>query len=146
MSAPFNPAAWTLTRTSPDPGSGSGCSSTESSPSRTVTAFTKRIFPRSAEKRVWVSSLAPSLIRDDLYVSRRLRAGNAQGVETMNLPHPPYIPPLWRESRIGFELAGLLRSDVWNGEGVTDGNGQPVLLVSGLLAGDHSLSLMARWL
>jgi pimeloyl-ACP methyl ester carboxylesterase len=53
---------------------------------------------------------------------------------------------MWRESRIGFELAGLMRSDVWHGEGVADGNGQPVMLVSGLLAGDHSLNFMARWL
>jgi pimeloyl-ACP methyl ester carboxylesterase len=53
---------------------------------------------------------------------------------------------MWRESRIGFELAGLLRSPVWRGEGVADGEGQPVLLVSGLLAGDHSLNFMARWL
>src|SRR3954451_9533960 len=64
----------------------------------------------------------------------------------MNLPHPPYVPPMWRESRIGFELAGLMRSDVWRGDGVADGHGQPVLLVSGLLAGDNSLTLMARWL
>jgi pimeloyl-ACP methyl ester carboxylesterase len=53
---------------------------------------------------------------------------------------------MWRESRIGFELAGLMRSGVWRGEGVADGQGQPVMLVSGLLAGDHSLNLMARWL
>jgi pimeloyl-ACP methyl ester carboxylesterase len=53
---------------------------------------------------------------------------------------------MWRESRIGFELAGLMRSDVWQGEGVADGQGQPVLLISGLLAGDHSLNLMAKWL
>jgi pimeloyl-ACP methyl ester carboxylesterase len=53
---------------------------------------------------------------------------------------------MWRESRIGFELAGLMRSDVWRGDGVTDGQGQPVMLVSGLLAGDQSLNFMARWL
>jgi pimeloyl-ACP methyl ester carboxylesterase len=53
---------------------------------------------------------------------------------------------MWRESRIGFELAGLLRSPVWRGEGVADGDGQPVMLVSGLLAGDQSLNFMARWL
>src|SRR4051794_27743163 len=64
----------------------------------------------------------------------------------MNIPHPPYVPPMWRESRIGFELAGLLRSPVWRGEGVADGEGQPVMLVSGLLAGDHSLNFMAGWL
>jgi pimeloyl-ACP methyl ester carboxylesterase len=56
------------------------------------------------------------------------------------------MPPMWRESRIGLELAGLMRSGVWRGEGVGDGNGQPVMLISGLLAGDHSLNLMARWL
>jgi pimeloyl-ACP methyl ester carboxylesterase len=63
----------------------------------------------------------------------------------MRIPNP-YVPPMWRESRIGLELAGLMRSGVWRGEGVGDGGGQPVMLVSGLLAGDHSLNLMARWL
>src|SRR3954465_12555893 len=53
---------------------------------------------------------------------------------------------MWRGSRIGLELAGLMRSGVWRGEGVADGKGQPVMLVSGLLAGDHSLNLMAGWL
>jgi triacylglycerol lipase len=63
----------------------------------------------------------------------------------MLIPHPD-LPPLWRESRIGLELAALMRSGVWRGQGVPDGRDQPVLLVSGLLAGDESLSLMARWL
>src|SRR3954470_4104371 len=63
----------------------------------------------------------------------------------MRLAHP-YVPPLWRESRIGFELAALMRSPVWRGEAVAPGDNQPVLLVSGLLAGDQSLNLMARWL
>lgn len=63
----------------------------------------------------------------------------------MRIPHT-YVPPMWRESRIGLELAGLLRSGVWRGEYVADGQSQPVMLVSGLLAGDHSLNLMARWL
>ena len=63
----------------------------------------------------------------------------------MRIPHP-YLPPMWRESRIGFELAGLMRSGVWRGDGVADGKEQPVMLISGLLAGDHSLNLMARWL
>ncbi|MEA2426312.1 MAG: triacylglycerol lipase, partial [Thermoleophilaceae bacterium] len=39
-----------------------------------------------------------------------------------------------------------MRSGVWGGENVAHGDGQPVLLVSGLLAGDDSLGLMARWL
>jgi len=55
-------------------------------------------------------------------------------------------PPLWRESRVGLELAGLLRNPVFRGDGVKDGRGQPVLLIPGFLAGDDSLALMTRWL
>lgn len=55
-------------------------------------------------------------------------------------------PPIWREVRAGLELAALLRDPVFRGEGVTDGRGQPVLLIPGFLAGDDSLRLMARWL
>jgi pimeloyl-ACP methyl ester carboxylesterase len=58
----------------------------------------------------------------------------------------PYVPPLWREGRIGLELAGLMRSQVWRGDAVAPGENQPVLLVSGLIAGDRSLNLMAQWL
>ena len=47
---------------------------------------------------------------------------------------------------MGLELAALLRDPVFRGEGVTDGAGQPVLLIPGFLAGDDSLGLMARWL
>jgi pimeloyl-ACP methyl ester carboxylesterase len=57
----------------------------------------------------------------------------------------PY-PPIWRESRIGLELAALIRDPVFRGRGVTDGAGQPVLLIPGFLAGDDSLRVMARWL
>jgi len=56
------------------------------------------------------------------------------------------LPPLWRESRVGLELTELLRSPVWRGEGVAEGGGQPVMLVSGFLANDRSLGWMARWL
>jgi pimeloyl-ACP methyl ester carboxylesterase len=55
-------------------------------------------------------------------------------------------PPIWRESRLPLELAALVRDPVFRGRGVTDGGGQPVLLVPGFLAGDDSLSMMARWL
>ena len=57
-------------------------------------------------------------------------------------PHPP----LWREARAPLELAALVRDPVFRGEGVTDGRGQPVMLIPGFLAGDDSLRLMARWL
>jgi pimeloyl-ACP methyl ester carboxylesterase len=55
-------------------------------------------------------------------------------------------PPLWRESRVGLEFAGLVRNPVFRGDGVKDGRGQPVLLIPGFLAGDDSLALMTRWL
>ena len=58
----------------------------------------------------------------------------------------PPIPPLWRESLAGVELATLMRSSVWRGEGVPQGEGRPVLLIPGFLAGDGSLSTMTRWL
>ena len=53
-------------------------------------------------------------------------------------------PPLWRESRMGLELATLMRDGIMRGEGMTDGQGQPVLLIPGFMAGDNSLGLMAR--
>ena len=56
------------------------------------------------------------------------------------------LPPLWRESRVGLEAASLMRSGVWRGEGVTDGRGQPVLLIPGFLAGDGSLAMLSHWL
>ena len=55
-------------------------------------------------------------------------------------------PPLWREARIGFEAAALLRDPIFRGEGMADGRGRPVLLIPGFLAGDGSLSPMAGWL
>jgi len=58
----------------------------------------------------------------------------------------PHFPPLWRESRAGVEAAALLRSSVWRGGGVPDGEGRPVLLIPGFMAGDGSLATMTRWL
>ncbi len=55
-------------------------------------------------------------------------------------------PPLWRESRLGLEFASLVRDPVFRGRDVTDGRGQPVLLIPGFMAGDGSLGVMARWL
>src|SRR5215213_445494 len=55
-------------------------------------------------------------------------------------------PPLWREARFGLEAAALLRDPIFRGDGVSDGRGRPVLLIPGFLAGDGSLSMMARWL
>src|SRR3954454_12785923 len=59
---------------------------------------------------------------------------------------PGARPPLWREARIGFEAAALVRDPIFRGDGLADGRGRPVLLVPGFLAGDGSLSMMAGWL
>jgi triacylglycerol lipase len=63
---------------------------------------------------------------------------------------PPILgsarPPIWREARVGLEAAALLRDPIFRGRGVTDGRGDPVLLIPGFLAGDGSLVLMSDWL
>jgi triacylglycerol lipase len=64
----------------------------------------------------------------------------------MRPPLLPALPPLWRESRFPLELAALVRSPIYKGEGVRDAGGQPVLLIPGFLAGDDSLGIMTRWL
>ena len=51
-----------------------------------------------------------------------------------------------RELRWQAELLRLLADPVWRGAGVPRGDGAPVLLVPGFLAGDQSLAVMARWL
>jgi triacylglycerol lipase len=70
------------------------------------------------------------------------------GVPRPRIPTPavPHLPPLWRESRVAFEAAQLLRSPIWRGEGVPRGYGRPVLLVPGFMAGDGTLGTMAKWL
>lgn len=62
------------------------------------------------------------------------------------LPDALSLPPIWRETRTPLEAAGLYRSPVWRGEGIPHGDGDPVLLVCGFLAGDGSLGPMAGWL
>ena len=47
---------------------------------------------------------------------------------------------------IGLEAARLLRSPVWRGVGVPAGDGRPVLLIPGFLAGDGTLATMTKWL
>jgi pimeloyl-ACP methyl ester carboxylesterase len=58
----------------------------------------------------------------------------------------PHFPPLWRESLAGVEAARLFASSVWRGGGVPAGDGRPVLLIPGFMAGDGSLATMTRWL
>lgn len=54
--------------------------------------------------------------------------------------------PIWREARIAFERAALSRDPVLRGQGVARGDGMPLLLIPGFMAGDLSLSLMGGWL
>jgi triacylglycerol lipase len=51
-----------------------------------------------------------------------------------------------REFRWQAELARLLADPIWRGVGLPRGDGGPVLLIPGFLAGDQSLSVMATWL
>ena len=55
-------------------------------------------------------------------------------------------PPIWREGRIAAEYLALVRNPVFVGKDVPHGDGRPVLLVPGFLAGDSSLSVLADWL
>lgn len=54
--------------------------------------------------------------------------------------------PIWGEARFAVEHAALRRHPVFRGDGVAPGDGAPVLLVPGFLAGDVSLGVMAAWL
>jgi triacylglycerol lipase len=63
------------------------------------------------------------------------------------MPLPlPHLTPIWRESSYVFEVAALRRSEVWRGAGVPSGEGRPVLLIPGFLAGDGSLGALTAWL
>lgn len=55
-------------------------------------------------------------------------------------------PPIWREARLGLEVASLLRDPIFTGRDVEDAGGQPVMLIPGFLAGDGSLGIMTKWL
>jgi triacylglycerol lipase len=56
------------------------------------------------------------------------------------------VPPLWREVRFLAELHALQRDPVIAGVDVPHGDGEPVLLIPGYLAGDASLATMTHWL
>ncbi|HEY3191092.1 MAG TPA: hypothetical protein VGJ70_26600 [Solirubrobacteraceae bacterium] len=61
------------------------------------------------------------------------------------------LPPGWRgnhlaELRWQAEAWRLLADPVFRGHGVPRGDGRPVVLLPGFLAGDYSLAVMASWL
>ena len=57
------------------------------------------------------------------------------------LSRPPVL-----ESRAALERVQLARDPVFRGRDVARGDGEPVLLIPGFLAGDWSLSVMSGWL
>jgi triacylglycerol lipase len=59
---------------------------------------------------------------------------------------PPFRGNLLGEARFQLELAALLASEVHRGVGVPRGDGAPVVLVPGFLAGDASLAVLRAWL
>jgi pimeloyl-ACP methyl ester carboxylesterase len=54
--------------------------------------------------------------------------------------------PIWGEARVALEHAALRAHPVFRGNEVPRGDGAPVMLVPGFLAGDASLGVMAGWL
>lgn len=56
------------------------------------------------------------------------------------------LPPIWRETLLPAEAAGLVLDPIFRGIGMPAGHGRPVLLIPGYLAGDRSLATMAGWL
>lgn len=53
-------------------------------------------------------------------------------------------PPIWREARMFQELAELRRDPIARGVGLPRGQGRPVFLIPGYMAGDGSLTPMAK--
>src|SRR3954451_10969374 len=81
--------------------------------------------------------------------------GTAVVPEAFDPTPPPASPPdaarRWgdghgAELRGPAELVRLMLDPVFAGKGVPRGDGGPVMLIPGFLAGDTSLSVMAGWL
>ncbi len=68
-------------------------------------------------------------------------AGSRAGAAWHWLRRPPLL-----EARAAVERLQLARDPVFRGEDLPRGDGQPVLLIPGFLAGDWSLSVMSGWL
>jgi len=68
----------------------------------------------------------------------------AEGIETAR--EPRWWGNHLREIRWQLDAARLLAHPVLRGRGVPRGDGRPVLLLPGFLAGDYTLATMALWL
>ena len=56
------------------------------------------------------------------------------------------VPPMWLEGRFYIEYLRLIRDPVFRGVEVPPGNGRPVLLIPGFLAGDWTMRTPFGWL
>jgi len=56
------------------------------------------------------------------------------------------IPPMWLEGRVYLEYLRLIRDPIFRGVEAPPGNGKPVMLVPGFLAGDWTLHTPFQWL
>jgi pimeloyl-ACP methyl ester carboxylesterase len=80
-------------------------------------------------------------------------AADTVGTVSPAAPQPKSEPgePLWWGNHLGelrwqLDAARLLAHPVLRGQGVPRGDGRPVLLLPGFLAGDYTLAPMALWL
>ena len=77
-------------------------------------------------------------------------ATHNNSLEAQYQQHDPSVErirtPLWLEGRWGLEWMRLKVSSVYWGHGIPHGNGEPVLLVPGFLAGDWMMLELGRWL
>jgi triacylglycerol lipase len=85
--------------------------------------------------------------------ARRERPDPALTLVALPPPGPASAPgpPKWwgrpvAETRCTLELGRLLVDPVLRGEGVPRGDGRPVILMPGFLAGDQTLAVIAAWL
>ena len=53
---------------------------------------------------------------------------------------------MWMEGRLAGEYSTLLRDPVFRGAGVPAGDGHPILLIPGFMAGDDTLQVLQGWL
>jgi triacylglycerol lipase len=56
------------------------------------------------------------------------------------------LPPMWLEGRLAAEYVNLIQDPIFYGRGVPRGDGRPVFLIPGFLAGDQTLRTMQSWL
>ncbi len=59
------------------------------------------------------------------------------------LRHTPNVGNEWHAAK---EFLDLVRSPIYNGEGVPKGHGEPVMLIPGIMCTDRTLFVMRRWL